>query len=756
MRIIDRYVIREVLWPFVIGLLVFTFMLIIPYLIEYAENFISKGVATLVVLRIMAPLLPSTLALTIPMSLLLGLLVAFGRLSADREFVALQACGVSLMRLLRPVGLLSVLGWAATSYVLLVAVPDANQRYRDIIFSIVAERAEGEVRSRVFFEDFPNLVLYVREVPASGGGWRDVFMVDSRPGHPPATYLARQGRVVIDRERETAEMVLEDGARHTADAAGKYEVFQFKRLLLRLDPESVFPRGGPAPGAREMSIPQLRARAEELAAQGIYPHSELFEIQKKFSIPFACLVFGLIGLALGVSNRRDGRLASFVLGLGVIFIYYVLLWLGQSLVRGHVVPPWLAAWAPNIVLGGLGLLLFRWRDRAADRPIRFGALARRMPAFRIPPLRLPMLGTLDRYVAATYARVAGLAALAMAGLFYISTFLDLSDKVFRGQPNATWSMLAAFFWYITPQYVYYIVPLSVLLAALVTIGILTKNSELVVMKACGISLYRVAMPMLAGAIVAGGVLFVLEQTVLGPANRRAEAIRHVIRGGALQTFDVLLRRWVVGSDGDIYHFDYYDPRAQQLNGLSIYGFGSRMPVLAKRTFAERAAYTGGITGANAWRLEQGWVRELTDTGETRSFTPFAASQTAIEGTDYFTTQQPDERFMSYSQLRDYTARLRTSGLDISAQLVALERKLSFPFVTVVMTLLAIPFAVTTGRRGAMYGIGVGIALALAYWVAISVFAALGTGGLVAPVLAAWAPNLLFGAGAGFLLLTVRT
>ena len=177
----------------------------------------------------------------------------------------------------------------------------------------------------------------------------------------------------------------------------------------------------------------------------------------------------------------------------------------------------------------------------------------------------------------------------MAGIFYISTFLDLSDKVFRGQ--ATWSMLLTFFWYATPQYVYYILPLAVLLAALVTIGLLTKNSELVVMKACGISLYRVALPMVVSAICAGGVLFLLEQTVLGPANRRAEAIRHVIRGGAPQTFDVLLRRWVVGSDGDIYHFDYYDPRAQQLNGLSIYGFGSRMPVLARRTFAQRAAYS---------------------------------------------------------------------------------------------------------------------------------------------------------------------
>ena len=110
MRILDRYVIREVLVPFVIGLLVFTFMLIIPFLIDYAESFISKGVPVLVVLRVMATLLPGALALTIPMSLLLGLLVAFGRLSADREFVAMQACGVSRLRLLRPVGVLSVPG----------------------------------------------------------------------------------------------------------------------------------------------------------------------------------------------------------------------------------------------------------------------------------------------------------------------------------------------------------------------------------------------------------------------------------------------------------------------------------------------------------------------------------------------------------------------------------------------------------------------------------------------------------------------
>jgi lipopolysaccharide export LptBFGC system permease protein LptF len=112
--------------------------------------------------------------------------------------------------------------------------------------------------------------------------------------------------------------------------------------------------------------------------------------------------------------------------------------------------------------------------------------------------------------------------------------------------------------------------------------------------------------------------------------------------------------------------------------------------------------------------------------------------------------------MSYRELNTYTDRLRAAGADVVAQEVAMERKASFPFVALVMAVLAVPFAVTTGRRGALYGVGVGIVLAMTYWVTISVFAAFGSGGLLSPLLAAWAPNMLFGAGASYLLLTVRT
>jgi lipopolysaccharide export LptBFGC system permease protein LptF len=180
--------------------------------------------------------------------------------------------------------------------------------------------------------------------------------------------------------------------------------------------------------------------------------------------------------------------------------------------------------------------------------------------------------------------------------------------------------------------------------------------------------------------------------------------------------------------------------------------------LDRRVFAERAIYRGPREGLrdDVWHAEQGWVREFRDDGETASFSPFAESTVAVEPAAYFATQTPEPKYMSYSQLKGYIEQLKASGFDVVEQQVALERKVSFPFVTIIMTLIAVPFAVTTGRRGAMYGIGVGIVLAITYWVTISIFAALGSGGLMTPALAAWAPNLLFGAVAVYLLLTVRT
>jgi LPS export ABC transporter permease LptF/LPS export ABC transporter permease LptG len=783
MRLLDRYIVREIILPFLIALLVFTFVLIIPFIIDLAEELIAKGVAWPTILQLMATLVPASLALTIPMALLLGILVAFGRLSGDREIVVMMACGVSAYRLLRPVLVLAVIAAGTTFWVMVEAIPDANQTNREITLRVVADRAEGQVRPRAFFEDFPDTVLYVREIPATGG-WQDVLAADTKNAAQPIIYLARRGRMVINREKETIEMVLEDGARHTTNAKDPavYEMVRFEQLIVSLDPRTVFQSTLPR-GEREMTIPELQARIAELKANNLPFHNPVIEIHKKFSIPVACFVFALLGVALGVSNRKDGKLASFVLGIGVIFTYYVIMFTSEALTKGALLPAWLAMWMPNIVLGAAGIALLVSRSRGIDRALLFRLPVPRWLRFksesglptgpvaaapqaatrpgggpvlviRIPQFELPRPNLLDLYVMRTYVRMLAISIVGIMGLFYISTFIDMSDKLFKGQ--VTLGMILAFLMWETPQFLYYIIAIGVLLAAIVTIGLLTKNSELVVMRACGISLYRTALPLLVLAIAASGVLFSFEERVLALSNRRADYLKHIIRGGNPQTFDVLNRKWVVGRNGEVYHYQYFNPRRRELNGVTVLRFDPETHTLTQRAYAAQATYLPAEPeDQTPWVASAGWIRDFSGS-DVKRYTPFQTSRVAFEPAQYFVTEAPEPERMNYAQLRHYIEELKASGYTVLDHEVALYQKFAFPLVTLIMTLIAVPFAVTTGKRGAMYGIGVGIVLALVYWTAISVFAAFGAGGLMSPVLAAWAPNLLFGASAAFLLLAVRT
>jgi LPS export ABC transporter permease LptG/LPS export ABC transporter permease LptF len=756
MRIIDRYIVRQVLMPFCIGLVVFTFVFIIRTLMDYVEPLVAKGISALILVRVILLLIPQALALSIPMSLLLGLLVAFGKLSANREFVALQACGISLRRLLLPVGFVSLAGWAATSYVMLVGVPESNQAFRELTFGVMADRAEGEVKPRVFFDDFPNLVLYVRDVPAGGGGWNGVFMADFRPGQPRSVYIARRGGVIVDRQHETVQLVLEDVFQHTPDNDVS-DLSHTARLELRVDPESLFPKGGPLKTEHEMTIAELRDKIAFHESKGISTHNQRLAIYQKFSIPVACIVFGVIGLALGATNRRDSALGSFGLGIAVVFAYYVPLFLFPQMMKGGWVTPWLAAWLPNILLGAFALVLFVWRDRVADQPLRLPLwLRRRQNAERRPAMMMGAtpLRLLDHYIASTFVRVLLLTLFASLAVFYISTFIDLSDKMFKG--TAPWYAIFEYLLYFTPQIAYYTLPLSVLIATLVTVGLLTASSELIVMKACGVSLYRATLPMLLCSAVVGGLLFALDATILGAANREAETLRNEMRGvGAL---NALNQPWMLGDDGAIYNIRAFDRRRREFSEVNIWKVDKTMSRLIEQTFAERASYIGGQQGfsPSTWQLQNGWTRAFDAAGRTSGYRRFASEPRQLEKAAYFAQEPPDARFMSFGELRRDTARLSASGLDVLDQQVALARKVAFPFVTIIMTLIAIPFAVTIGRSGTMAGIGVGVALALGYWGAISISVAFGAGGALSPVLSAWAPNLLFGAGAVYLLLTVRT
>jgi LPS export ABC transporter permease LptG/LPS export ABC transporter permease LptF len=760
----------------------------VPYLVRLIEPLVAKGVPAATILKAVATLLPMALSLTIPTSLLVALLVGMGKLSSDREWVALQSCGVSVFGLLRPVAIVSLVTWAATSWVLIWGVPEANQAYREIVYNIAAERAESEVHPRVFFEEFPNSVLYVRDVPPDGRGWLDVFLADTKNPDAPVVYLAERGRMVTNREKRTVELVLDEGAQHVSDAAKpeNYTVVRFKQQVLSIDPDTIFPVKGPEKGDREKTVAELRETMAEIVKRGGYPYNPIMLIQQKFSIPVACFVFGLLAPLFGLTTRRDGKFASFAVGIAIIFAYYVLMWTSQSLAKGRWISAYIAMWVPNIVLGVPGLILLVARGPWGQGLQRAGLAMRRLmlllwPSSTVLRVRrwarqlrseraggvrtqqrvkrpwLPRPSLLDGYVSKLYLRVVGLSFTALMGIFYISTFIDMSDKLFKGK--TTGGMLLRYMWYASPQFMYYCIPLAVLIATLVTIGLLTRSSELIVMRACGISLYRTTLPLVLMGVVASGVLFMFDENVLAGSNRKAEALRHEIRVGSPRTFDVLNRQWIVGREGVIYNYIYFDVPNTQINKLSIFRFAPKAWRLQSRSFYTSVKSAGQTTGQEksvTWQGHGGWVREFDRQVETRGFRVLGESPIELEPPAYFATEQPDPASMTYGKLKRFIAELRASWFNVVKYEVALHRKISFPWVTVIMTLLAIPFAVTTGRKGAMYGIGLGVTLALAYWVSTSVFMAIGSGGAIMPILAAWAPNVLFGAAAIYMILTVRT
>jgi len=780
MRIFDRYVVREVVLPFVLSLVLLTFLLIIPPVLRDAYPLIAKGVDALIVAKVLVMLLPQALAISIPMAVLLGLLIAFGRMSADREFVAIQSCGVSIYQLLRPVALIAAVTTAATAYVMIRARPDANQAFREIVFKEVAARVENKIQPRVLFDQFPNHVLYVRDVDSSHV-MHDVFFADtSKPGTTLISF-AREGRFIIDRPHQLVQLQLSHGTQHTTVASQpeKHQVGQFEESNLTLDAQAVFKRA-PDRNAPEMTITELRQVVASTKPTDPRSIEARLMLQNNFAIPVACCVLALVALGLGVSNRKGGTLASFAVGIIVVFAYYVILYGPRGAATGGVLNPDIEPWLSPIIIGVFGVALIIWRAKSTDRPMLINWSVNRARSADVDPdgstepapkpprifsrpttITVPGVKLLDVYTSRQYVQVFVLSILSALGVFYIATFIDLADKLFKG--SATTGMLLRFFYYQTPQYLYYIVPIAALVGTLVTIGVMTKNSELIVMRACGMSLYRAAMPLMLFAILASVGLFGLQEFVLAPANNQADRLERVIRSWPSQEPSAV-NRWIASNSGDIYHYDLFDPAVDRFVRFTEYHFDPRTWRLSDVIYADtvESPVATSDPGRKNWTAQRGWRRTLSlapsgsATKTAVTFVPFDGRTMTLEAPDYFKTELPDPVKMNFRQLRTHIAQLRASGAPTISAIVQRQRKLAFPFATLIMALLAVPFAVTTGRRGAMYGIGIGIAMSITYWVIFQVFTAMGEGGVLTPMLAAWAPNFLFAAAAVYMTLTVRT
>lgn len=359
--IIGRYILREISLPFFLMLFILTFVLIMGRILQLMDLMVNKGIGLPVILELLGCLAPSFLVLTIPISLLISILIGLGRLSGDNELIVLKSSGISLYQLIPPVAVLTVLALIVTAVTGIFLAPAGNLKTKTLLFEIAKQKASVGIKEKVFNDDFAGLILYANTIPVHGDYMEGVFISDSRLGKDPVTIIAEKGYLVSNLESMTVMLRLERGSTHSVDDAyQRYKKMEFSTYDVQLDFEETMGEGGKKlrKDEKEMTIAELREKLMDPKLKDRTRREMIIELHSRFAIPLSCIVFGILGIPLGISKHRSGKSRGFVVGIFIIMTYYVLQLSGIALGETERIPPAVGPWAPNILLGCLGIYLF--------------------------------------------------------------------------------------------------------------------------------------------------------------------------------------------------------------------------------------------------------------------------------------------------------------------------------------------------------------------------------------------------------------
>ena len=344
--------------PFALGLSVFTFVLLIARLLRLIEMVVTRGVPAGQILQLIAYIMPQFLEVTLPMAMLLAILVAFGRLSADSEVVALRSSGLSLYQLVVPVVLFVAFATLATGALAFYGRPWGNRALRAALYEIARTRASAGLKPQIFNDDFPGLVIYTEAIDATDNRLHNVLISDERDASEHHAIFAREAVMVPDPDNSTITLRLRNGFIHSTATRGAAYETDFESYDVNLDLRQSLIGDRRGLDAKEMTLPELRDAIADKQQRGTPFTAELVEYHRKFAIPFACVVFGLVAVPLGVQPVRAARARGFAVSLVMIFAYYVLLSGGQALAEQELVPAPLGLWLPNVAFAVLGVWLF--------------------------------------------------------------------------------------------------------------------------------------------------------------------------------------------------------------------------------------------------------------------------------------------------------------------------------------------------------------------------------------------------------------
>jgi LPS export ABC transporter permease LptG/LPS export ABC transporter permease LptF len=771
MGILGRRIFREVAASALLGLVLFTFVLFLQRVGKLFELLVRSSAQGPTVGYLFALVLPFALTFTIPMGVLVGVLIALSRMSGDGEITAMRAAGVPGRRIMTPVMLIATSAMLVTAACSLWLTPWSIRETYRVVNRLVASQLTAEIQPRVFEEQFPHTILYVGDV-ISGPvvRWRNIFMADltepgkrqggsEEPGEGPRVTVAREAVAVVDAANNRIQLTMVDISSHEVEKnASRYM-------------STVSPKGQQALDAQPPD--QRRARAfSELDTLPLYREARgsveaRIELHQRLALPLACVLLAVVGVALGVSSRKAGKSSSIVLTVFLAFLYYMSLVSLIGLARQRTLPAALAVWTPNILFTLAGLVLVArlespgdrdlvgWAKRTAAgiwarlRGLKLKAVAANLPGGR--RLRLvPQL--IDTYILSSFLFYFVLLLTSFVLITQIFTFFELlGDIVKTGTPM---SRVAIYHFFLTPKLIYDATPVSVLVAVLVTFGVLSKQNEVTALKACGVSAHRMAVPVfLASALLSAG-LFAFDYYYVPEANRRQDAIRAEIKGRPPQTYLNPGRKWIRGQGSRIYYYKHFEQEDKVMAGPIVYELDAQTFRLRRHIAAERARWEPRL---KTWVFQNGWWRDIQGT-RVLNFQTFTATTFSelTEPPSYFLKEVKQDKQMNFVELAGYIGELQQSGFDTVRLQVQYHKKFAVPLFAIIMALISVPFSFVTGTRGAMAGVGVSLGVAMAYWAVSQLFEQVGNLNQLPPAMAAWAPDVVFALAGMYLLARLRT
>ncbi|HWY48159.1 MAG TPA: LptF/LptG family permease [Bryobacteraceae bacterium] len=787
MGLLYRAIFREVASSAVLGAILFTFVLFLQRVGKLFEILVRSTAPPATVAHLFALAIPFTFTFTLPLGVLVGVLIALSRMSSDGEITAMRAAGVPSRKVIGPVLTFATLATLVTAAATLWLTPYSTWRTYKILNQLVAAELTAEVQPRVFEENFPNRIIYVSEViPGALTHWRNVFIADLTPpdeqkkndhdhGDGPRITVASTAIAVPDVARNVIQMSLENGVTYDVGKDIKqyynYAASKGDQILEATKPNEVH-----AKAYTEIdTVPLYRIAYKDPATLPDQLIEARIELHQRLALPPACFLLALIGIPLGVSSRKGGKSAAFVMTVALAFIYWMGMLGANGLAKQHKLPVGVAVWIPNAVFAVMGILLLTRLERPGDRdwmglimnwiatiwarlrgrlPVAGSQVRLRSRAWRL--FLVPQL--VDGYVLNSFVFYFLILLVSFVLMTQVYTFFELLSDIVKN--NIAMARVFTYLFFLTPQLIYDSAPVSVLVAALITFGILTKHNEITAFKASGVSLYRLAIPVLGAALLLSGGLFAFDHYYVPDANRKQDAIRKEIKGKPVQTYLHPDRHWVFdpGSNNDprIFYFKYLDGAEKLMLGPQVFELNPINFRLQKHISAEKARWEPAL---HTWIFENGWSRQ--DPGERHekfeNFSGRAATfQEIDERPDYFLQEVVQDQQMNFQQLAAYIRDLQRSGIDTITLQVRFYRKFAVPLFALVMALISVPFAFLVGNRGAMAGVGISFGIAIAYWAINLLFEQLGDINLLPAALAAWSPDVLFAMAGLYFFTRMRT